>query len=95
MPNPSQIGYSSNAFLFLRTEPSKLEEICSKLSVYEKIYLVMTLHNSFDLVVSFNASTPEELYKFQNKILSVDGVLGGDIIIRAEIKKRYYGGFLR
>jgi Lrp/AsnC family transcriptional regulator for asnA, asnC and gidA len=95
MPNPSQIGYSANAFLFLRTEPSKLEEICFKLSVYEKIYLVMTLHNSFDLVVSFNASTPEELYKFQNKILSVDGVLGGDIIIRAEIKKRYYGGFLR
>jgi DNA-binding Lrp family transcriptional regulator len=95
LPNPSQIGYTANAFLFLRIEPTKLEETCSRLSVYEDIYLIMTLHNSFDMFVSFNATTPEELYKFQNKILSLDGILGGDIIVRAEIKKRYYGGFLK
>jgi DNA-binding Lrp family transcriptional regulator len=95
LPNPSQIGYTANAFLFLRIEPAKLEEICSRLSVYDDIYLIMTLHNSYDLFVSFNATSPEELYKFQNKILSLDGVLGGDIIVRAEIKKRYYGGFLK
>jgi DNA-binding Lrp family transcriptional regulator len=95
LPNPSKIGYTANAFLFLRVEPAKLEEICSRLYVYEDIYLILTLHNSYDLFVSFNATSPEELYKFQNKILSLDGILGGDIIVRAEIKKRYYGGFLK
>jgi DNA-binding Lrp family transcriptional regulator len=95
LPNPSKIGYTANAFLFLRIEPARLEEICSRLSEYEDIYLIMTLHNSFDMFVSFNATTPEELYKFQNKILSLEGILSGDIIVRAEIKKRYYGGFLK
>ena len=51
----------------------------------------MTLINSYNVFVSYNATTPEELYKFQNELLSIEGIIDRDVIIRAEIRKRYYG----
>jgi DNA-binding Lrp family transcriptional regulator len=91
VPNPSKIGFAANAFMFLQVQVAKLEEVCATLRLYENIYLIMTLINSYNVLISFNSTTPEELYKFQNKILSIEGIIDGDIIIRAEIRKRYYG----
>jgi DNA-binding Lrp family transcriptional regulator len=91
IPNPSKIGFAANAFMFMQVQIDKLEEVCAALRLYDDIYLIMTLINSYNLLVSFNATTPEELFKFQNKILSISGVIDGDTFIRAEIRKRYYG----
>jgi Lrp/AsnC family transcriptional regulator for asnA, asnC and gidA len=94
IPNPSQLGYASNAFLFLRVEPGKLDEVCARLTIYEDVFLITTLFNGHDLLIGVNGTSPEALYKFKNKILSIDGIVHDETIIRAEIKKRYYGGFL-
>ena len=51
--------------------------------------------NGFSVVIGFNTATPEDLFDLKNKVLSLDGVIEGDITVRAEIKKRYYGGFLK
>jgi DNA-binding Lrp family transcriptional regulator len=94
IPNPSKIGYASNAFMFLRIKADKLENVCATLGRYKDIFLVMTLFNSYDVLIGMNASSPEELYKFKNELVSLEGVVNSEIVIRAEIKKRYYGGFL-
>jgi DNA-binding Lrp family transcriptional regulator len=94
IPNPSYIGYSANAFLLLRVQPGKLDEIGAKLAFFKDIFLVTTLFNVYDLIVGINAASPEALYSFKNRLLAIDGIIASEIIIRAEIKKRYYGGFL-
>ncbi len=94
VPNPSYIGYSSNAFMWLRVQAGKLEEICAKLQAYKDIFLVTTLFNGYDLLIGVNGTSPEELYAFKNKILAIEGIIAHETVIRAEIKKRYYGGFL-
>ncbi len=94
IPNPSKIGYTANAFMFLRVQAAQLEEICSTLHLYKDVFLIMTLFNSYDILIGINATSPEELLRFKNKILSIDGIINDETMIRAEIKKRYYGGFL-
>jgi DNA-binding Lrp family transcriptional regulator len=94
IPNPSKIGFASNAFLFLQVQSEKLDETCSILQREKNVFLMLTLFNSFSLLIGYNAPSPEDLHKFHNRVLSIEGVLNGDILIRAEIKKRYYGGYL-
>jgi len=94
IPNPSKIGYVANAFMFLRVQAAQLEEVCSALHLYKDVFLIMTLFNSYDILIGINATSPEELLRFKNKILSTDGIINDETMIRAEIKKRYYGGFL-
>jgi Lrp/AsnC family transcriptional regulator, regulator for asnA, asnC and gidA len=93
--NPSRLGYSANAFMFLQVQSEKLDSVCEVLKEHEDVFLVMTLINSFDLFCSFRAVSPEELYRLKNHFLSIDGVIDGDIIVRAEIIKRYYGGIFQ
>jgi Lrp/AsnC family transcriptional regulator, regulator for asnA, asnC and gidA len=94
IPNPSEIGYDSNAFLFLQVQAGKLDEICALLQREKDVFLILTLYNSYNLVIGYNAASPEDLYQFQNQVLAVNGILNGDSVIRAKITKRYYGGFL-
>ena len=95
VPNPSKIGYPSNAFMLLKVDHDKLEKVCAILKSYPNVFLVMTLFNSYDIVIGFNAASSEELHNLINsEILSIDGIIGDETIVRAEIKKRYYGGFL-
>jgi DNA-binding Lrp family transcriptional regulator len=88
------ISYAANAFIFLRVQAAKLEKVCATLRLYKDVFLIMTLFNSYDVVIGINATSPEELHRFKNKILSIDGIINDETMIRAEIKKRYYGGFL-
>jgi DNA-binding Lrp family transcriptional regulator len=94
VPNPSEIGYTANAFILLRVKATKMDEVCSKLSSYKDVYLVITLYNGFDIIIGINSTSSEGLYRFRNELLSLDGILHDETIVRAEIKKRYYGGFL-
>ena len=95
VPYMSKIESVSNAFMFLQVDPRKLEKVCSLLRECEEIFLCTTMINGFSVVIGFNTATPEDLFDLKNKVLSLDGVIEGDITVRAEIKKRYYGGFLK
>lgn len=95
VPYMSKIESVSNAFMFLHINPQKLEAVCSTLQGYEEIFLSMTMINGCSLVIGFNTLNPEDLFQLKNKVLSLDGVISGEITVRAEVKKRYYGGFLK
>ncbi|MFH1646321.1 MAG: Lrp/AsnC family transcriptional regulator, partial [Chloroflexota bacterium] len=91
IPNPSKLGYPANSFITLRTDRSKVNDICAELSMYREVHLVMTLMNSFDIIVGIHFPTPEVLYDFiLKKIAFMDGVLDIETIMRAEIKKSTY-----
>ncbi len=94
LPNPAKMGHIANAFVLLRAQTNKIEKICSRLRLNKDIYIIMTLFNDYDILISLNATTPEELYALKKQVLAIDGITSSEFIIRAEIKKRYYGGFL-
>lgn len=95
VPYMSKLENVSNAFMFLHINPQKLENVCSILQGYEQIFLCMTMINGYSCVIGINTATPEELFQLKNRVLSLDGVIDGEITVRAEIIKRYYGGFLK
>ncbi len=95
VPYMSKIESVSNAFMLLHADPDKLDDICETLKQHEEVYLMMTLINGYSFIIGFNTSNPEELFHFKNNILSLPGITGGVITVRAEIKKRYYGGYLK
>ena len=95
IPNRSGSGYTAYAFIFLKVVAGKLEEVCVALHQFQDIFMILNLHNGFDILIGVNAFNPEKLYRFiKGEILSIDGIVSGGTLIRAEIKKRYYGPFI-
>jgi Lrp/AsnC family transcriptional regulator, regulator for asnA, asnC and gidA len=95
VPYMSKIESVANAFMLLRVHPEKIQNICGHLVSHSGIFLVMTLLNSFDILIGLNAESQEGLHRLiNNEILAIDGVISSETIFRAEIKKRYYGGLL-
>lgn len=95
VPYMSKIESVSNAFMFLQVDPQKLETVCDVIGGCEEAFLCMTMINGYSLVIGLHAENTENLFGIKKKILSLEGVIEGEIIVRAEIKKRYYGGFLK
>ena len=95
LPNPEMIGIKSSALILLRTRPEKVADICRTLQRHREIFLVMTFHSGYDIIVGLNASSPSDLNRFLKKqIMPLNGVISVDTQLYAELKKRYYGGFL-
>lgn len=91
MPNPSKLGLPANAFMTLHTDRSKVDDICTELSSYPQVHTIMTLIDSFNIIVGVHFPTPEMLYDFiLEKIACIDGVLDTETLIRAELKKTNY-----
>ena len=92
IPNPSKLGYSSDVFVALDAEPTKIDDICRALAAHPEVHLVMTVMNGFDILVGVHLPNPEMLYSFiKEKIARMDGASIIETFVRAEIKKRYYG----
>ena len=95
IPDRSGSGYTAYAFIFLKVAAGKLEEVCVALHQFQDVFMILNLYNGFDILIGVNAFNPEKLYRFvKGKILSIDGIASGNTLIRAEIKKRYYGPFI-
>lgn len=95
IPYRSGSGYTAYAFMFLRVMAGKLKEISVTLNQFQDIFMILNLYNGSDILIGLNAFNPEQLYRFiKEKILSIDGIVSSDTLIRAEIKKRYYGPFI-
>lgn len=91
LPNPSKFGFHTNAFITLHADRSKVNDICAELSSYPEVHTVMTLINSFDIIIGIHFPTPEQLYDFiLKKIAYIDGVLNIETLIRAELQKSIY-----
>jgi DNA-binding Lrp family transcriptional regulator len=91
IPNPAKLGYSANAFVFLRTDLAKVEQICDQLCEYSEINLVMKLMNDYEVLFSVNSLNTRELYEFiKTRVANIDGVLNTETLIRGDFL--YYSG---
>jgi DNA-binding Lrp family transcriptional regulator len=81
--NPSKLGYTANAFVFLHAELSKVENICDDLATFPEIYLIIKLMNDYEVIFGVQALDPELLFDFiTSKIAHIDGVLKTETLIR-------------
>lgn len=83
LPNPSRIGYSANAYIFINAELTKIDEICDQLSSYPEVHLVMRLLNNYDILVGIYSVNPDTLYEFlKSKVGNIDGIIHTETFIR-------------
>ena len=89
--NPSKLGYLANAYIVLRADLNKVNDICAELEVYPEVHLLMTLMSGFEILAGIHLQNPEMLYKFiTGEIAKIDGVSNIETFICAEIRKRSY-----
>lgn len=82
IPNPSRIGYFANAFVVLKVENSKTEDICKQLSLFPEVHLILKLLNHYDILFGVNLIDIETLYDFfKKKIAEIDGILSTETFI--------------
>lgn len=95
IPNPSALGYLLDAFIFIKAEPTAVEDICDRLVKYDEVYLIITLINGYDVLVGANFPSPEILDTFiTREIAQAKGILDIETYIRAQVKKMDYSNFL-
>jgi DNA-binding Lrp family transcriptional regulator len=89
--NPSRLGYLANAYVVLRADLNKVNDICAGLAVHPEVHLIMTLMSGFEILAGIHLPDPERLHKFIiEKIAGIDGVSNIETLICAEIRKRSY-----
>jgi Lrp/AsnC family transcriptional regulator, regulator for asnA, asnC and gidA len=88
VPSLDKFGYTSSAWIFLKTDLGKIDTICNELSQHPKIHMVMKLMNGSNILAGIMAVNLEELHKIiTSNVASIPGVLKVESIIRAEVKK--------
>jgi Lrp/AsnC family transcriptional regulator for asnA, asnC and gidA len=91
IPNMSKLGFPANAFMNVHAERSKVNDICAELYSYPEVHTVMTLIDSFNIIVGAHFPAPEIMYDFiLEKIAYIDGVLNIETLVRAELRKTNY-----
>ena len=85
IPNPSKLGYSANAFILLRADLAKVDNICDQLSSCPEVHMVLRIMNDFDILFGVNSPNPGTLYEFlKGKIANIDGILSTETFIRGD-----------
>jgi len=95
VPNPSKLGYASNATMVLDVEADRVNDICRDLAKVPENHTIMTMIKGNGVIVGIHSWNNASLYHLiEENILCIKGVKRTETFIRAEIKKRYYGWFL-
>lgn len=94
MPNPEKMGLVANAFIAIKAEPTKLDEVADKLVDNFYVNLVQTVLGRFDILIIVYFPTWEMLNTFIHKELSLmDGVLEIETHYIQNMEKRYERAF--
>lgn len=89
-PNPYKLGLSASAFLAIKTDPSKNEQICKYLAESFYVNLIQTVFGRLDILAIVYFPNLEELHDFiNNELYLLDGVLQVEVHFIKEVFKRY------
>ena len=82
IPDPVKLGYLANAFVVLRADLAKVDKICSQLSSFPEVHLVLRLMNDYDVLFGINSLDLKTLYDFlESKVANVEGILNTETFI--------------
>lgn len=89
-PNPYRLELLASAFIAIKTDLSKNEQICGKLAENFHVNLVQTVFGRFDILTIVYFTNLERLHKFIDEELhTLDGVLQIEVYFIKEVFKRY------
>lgn len=73
--DPFKVGYETIAIVNLAIDPSKLDDISERLSLFDEIQLVATTAGEHNLILKIIAKGEKELWRFLNeKVLGLNGI---------------------
>jgi DNA-binding Lrp family transcriptional regulator len=74
--DPFKVGYETIAIVNLAIDPSKLDDISERLSLFDEIQLVATTAGEHNLILKIIAKGEKELWRFLNeKVLGLNFIL--------------------
>lgn len=89
-PNPYRLELLASAFIAIKTDLSKNEQICRKLAENFHVNLVQTVFGRFDILAIVYFTNLERLHKFiDEEVHTLDGVLQIEVYFIKEVFKRY------
>ena len=89
--NPLKIGYHTMAFLGIKAEGSRLQEIARQIATFDEVIYLSICSGAFNLLVEVLCLDNSHLLSFlTEKLYSVDGVRDTETFISLDIVKEIY-----
>ena len=96
IPNGDKFGFLGNAFVNMNIRAIEREAICDKLRCFPEIHMIMTMISGSEICIGIQTPDTISLYNSIEKYYSsIPGILNMEILIRSEVRKRYYGWYLQ
>jgi len=90
----AMLGFHSTAYVFLRANRDRVDDICAQMLQHQEITSIMTLSNGYDIYLIIVARSTKELSDFiKSNLTPSSGITGIDTLIVGENIKRYYPPF--
>ena len=92
IPDPSKVGFGSEAFVGIRVDPDKVEQVADSIAKLNPVHWVVYTTGSYDIFAAVTTSSAEQLGKFlRGKIGVIPGVHRTETFVQLAVKKRNFG----
>lgn len=85
-----RLGYKVRAFIFVKVEPKKLEQVAKELSEIDNVLQIQDITGEPSLLVQVIARDNEHLAQILDHICKIDGVLSTNTMIALRTLKESY-----
>ena len=91
LPEPSKLGYNTEAIVALQVDPGKIEEVASALADAPEVLNVSITTGAFDLFAWVALPSPEDLHNFLLAVVgNIQGVRRSETFVTMSVKKRTF-----
>jgi Lrp/AsnC family transcriptional regulator for asnA, asnC and gidA len=91
LPEPSKLGYSTEAIVALQVDPGKLEDVAAELARAPETLSVSVTTGAFDVFAWVALGSPEQLHSFLLGVVgNISGVKRSETFVTLSVKKRSF-----
>ena len=91
LPEPTKLGFNTEAIVGLQVDPSKIEKVACELAQAPEALNVAVTTGAFDLFAWVALPTPEDLHSFLlSKVGTIDGIRRSETFVTMAVKKRAF-----
>ena len=91
LPEPSKLGYATEAIVALQVDPGKIEDVASALAKVPEALNVSITTGAFDLFAWVALPSPEDLHNFLlGTVGNIPGVRRSETFVTMSVKKRTF-----
>ena len=91
LPEPSKLGYNTEAIVALQVDPGKIEDVADALAKAPEALNVSVTTGAFDLFAWVALPSPEDLHSFLlGTVGNITGVRRSETFVTMSVKKRTF-----